>query len=210
MKCAVISIDIFLFVIKSLYLYVPNLIKMEEKDALRELRDNSDKTAFAYLYNLYWRKVYNFTKLYIVSSLDAEEIVQEVFVKLWENRASINVEQNFAGYLFIIIRNLIFNLSRKKLNEEFYKMSVLEAVEESYDMEGELDAANLKVYIDSLIALLSPRQQEVFRLSRDRQLSHKEIAALLQISEKTVECHIAETLKFLKKNIRLYLLFLSV
>lgn len=183
---------------------------MEEKDALRQLRDNSDKTAFAYLYDLYWRKVYNFTKLYIVSSADVEEVVQEVFAKLWENRASINVEQNFAGYLFIIIRNLIFNISRKKLNEEFYKMSVLEAVEESYDMEGELDAANLKIYIDSLIALLSPRQQEVFRLSRDQQLSHKEIAALLQISEKTVECHIADALKFLKKNIRLYLIFLSV
>ncbi len=183
---------------------------MEEKDALKKIKENNDKVAFTYLYNLYWPKVYSFAKLYVLSSFDAEEIVQEVFVKLWEGRLFINEEQNFEGYLFIIIRNLIFNHSRKKLNEDFYKMTVLEAVEESYNIEEELDTANLKTYIDSLVSLLSPRQQEVFRLSRDCQLSHKEIAMKLHISEKTVECHIADALKFLKKNLRLYMVFLSI
>lgn len=183
---------------------------MEERDTLDKIKHNSDKAAFADLYNRYWAKVYNFTKLYVISTYDAEEIVQEVFVRIWEGRALIDTEQNFEGYLFIIIRNLIFNHSRKKLNEEFYKMTVLEAVEESYNIEEELDAANLKVYIDSLVSLLSPRQQEVFRLSRDQHLSHKEIASRLNISEKTVECHISDSLKFLKKNLRLYMLFLSL
>lgn len=183
---------------------------MEERDTLDKIKHNSDKAAFADLYNRYWAKVYNFTKLYVISTYDAEEIVQEVFVRIWEGRALIDTEQNFEGYLFIIIRNLIFNHSRKKLNEEFYKMTVLEAVEESYNIEEELDAANLKIYIDSLVALLSPRQQEVFRLSRDQHLSHKEIALRLNISEKTVECHISDALKFLKKNLRLYMLFLSL
>lgn len=183
---------------------------MEERDTLDKIKHNSDKAAFADLYNRYWAKVYNFTKLYVISTYDAEEIVQEVFVRIWEGRALIDTEQNFEGYLFIIIRNLIFNHSRKKLNEEFYKMTVLEAVEESYNIEEELDAANLKVYIDSLVSLLSPRQQEVFRLSRDQHLSHKEIASRLNISEKTVECHISDSLKFLKKNLRLYILFLSL
>lgn len=183
---------------------------MEERNTLDKIKHNSDKAAFADLYNRYWAKVYNFTKLYVISTYDAEEIVQEVFVRIWEGRALIDTEQNFEGYLFIIIRNLIFNHSRKKLNEEFYKMTVLEAVEESYNIEEELDAANLKVYIDSLVSLLSPRQQEVFRLSRDQHLSHKEIASRLNISEKTVECHISDSLKFLKKNLRLYMLFLSL
>lgn len=183
---------------------------MEERDTLDKIKHNSDKAAFADLYNRYWAKVYNFTKLYVISTYDAEEIVQEVFVRIWEGRALIDTEQNFEGYLFIIIRNLIFNHSRKKLNEEFYKMTVLEAVEESYNIEEELDAANLKIYIDSLVSLLSPRQQEVFRLSRDQHLSHKEIALRLNISEKTVECHISDALKFLKKNLRLYMLFLSL
>lgn len=181
--------------------------QMEEKDALRRMKENDDKAAFAFLYDLYWRKVYNFTKLYVVASCDIEDMVQEVFLKFWERRSSIDEEQNVEGYLFIIIRNLIFNTSRKKLNEQFYKMTLLGAIEESYNLEEELDAANMKVHIDSLIALLTPRQQEVFRLSRDQQLSHKEIAELLQISTKTVETHIAEVLKFLRKNLALYILF---
>ena len=108
------------------------------------------------------------------------------------------------------MRNLVFNRSRKNLNEAFYQLSVIEAVEESYDIEEELDAANLRTHIESLISMLPPRQQEVFRLSRDEELSYREIAEKLQISERTVEHHISDALKFLRKNIKLYTLFLSL
>lgn len=180
---------------------------MNEKEAIIKVKDSNDKSAFAVLYNRYWTKVYNFALLYVTSTFDAEEIVQEVFVRLWEGRASLDAEQNFEGYLFIIIRNLIFNHSRRTFNEDYYKMTVLEAVEVAYDMEGELDAANLKSYIESLVSLMSPRQQEVFRLSRDEQLSYREIALRLQITEKTVERHISDALKILKKNLFLLILF---
>ena len=78
------------------------------------------------------------------------------------------------------------------------------------DIEEELDAANLRTHIESLISMLPPRQQEVFRLSRDEELSYREIAEKLQISERTVEHHISDALKFLRKNIKLYTLFLSL
>ena len=175
---------------------------MNEKEAIIKLKTCNDKAAFAFLYRSYWAKVYNFTRLYITSAVDVEEIVQEVFIKIWENREALDEEQNFAGYLFITMRNLVFNRSRKNLNEPFYQLSVIEAVEESYDIEEELDAA--------LISMLPPRQQEVFRLSRDEELSYREIAERLQISERTVEHHISDALKFLRKNIKLYLLFLSL
>ena len=178
---------------------------MNEKEAIIKLKTCNDKAAFAFLYRSYWAKVYNFTRLYITSAVDVEEIVQEVFIKIWENE-----EQNFAGYLFITMRNLVFNRSRKNLNEPFYQLSVIEAVEESYDIEEELDAANLRTHISALISMLPPRQQEVFRLSRDEELSYREIAERLQISERTVEHHISDALKFLRKNIKLYLLFLSL
>ena len=129
---------------------------------------------------------------------------------MWESRESLDEEQNFAGYLFITMRNLVFNRSRKNLNEAFYQLSVIEAVEESYDIEEELDAANLRTHIESLISMLPPRQQEVFRLSRNEELSYREIAEKLQISERTVEHHISDALKFLRKNIKLYTLFLSL
>lgn len=110
---------------------------MNEKEAIIKLKTCNDKAAFAFLYRSYWAKVYNFTRLYITSAVDVEEIVQEVFIKIWENREALDEEQNFAGYLFITMRNLVFNRSRKNLNEPFYQLSVIEAVEESYDIEEE-------------------------------------------------------------------------
>ena len=89
------------------------------------------------------------------------------------------------------------------MNEDFYKVTVLAALEEPYDVEEEIDAHNLQEYIDRLIDELPPRRREIFNLSRKEQKSYKEIALLLNISEKTVENQISEALKYLKKNITL-------
>ena len=66
---------------------------MNEKEAIIKLKTCNDKAAFAFLYRSYWAKVYNFTRLYITSAVDVEEIVQEVFIKIWENREALDEEQ---------------------------------------------------------------------------------------------------------------------
>lgn len=182
---------------------------MNEKEAVHRLK-NSDKAAFEFLYRLYWTKVYNFTRLYISSNSDTEDIVHEVFIKLWDIRAFVDEEKNFNGFLFIITRNFIFNYSRKAFNESFYKVTTLEALNESYDIENELEASSLRAHIDSLIELLPPRCREVFRMSREQQLTYKEIAERLDLSEKTVEHHITHALKFIKKNLEMYMVFMSL
>lgn len=182
---------------------------MSEEEAVCLLKKNNEK-AFEFLYRKYWAKVYNFTKLYITSVSDAEEIVHEVFVKLWEARMFVNEDKNFDGFLFIITRNLIFNRSRKSFNQVFYQVTIAESMEETYNVEDELAASDLRNHINSLIELMPPRRQEIFRLSREKQLSYKEIAELLDISEKTVEHHIADALKFLKRNMELYLIFCNI
>lgn len=169
-----------------------------------------DKTAFEVLYKRYWLKVYNFTHLYNTSSVEVEEIVQEVFMKLWEVRAFVDESKNLEGFLFIITRNLIFNNSRRYFNETFYELTLFEAMEQSYSIEDELEASDLRNQLEALMEKLSPRQREVFLLSREEHLTYKEIAARLQISEKTVEHHISDTLKFLKKNLRLYAVFICL
>ena len=135
-------------------------------------------------------------------------MVQEVFVKLWEARIFLKEDESFKGFLFIITRNIIFNQFRKSFNENAYKTTVLSSAEVEYDIENEMDAADLQGYIKKLISELTPRQQEVFHLSREEHLSYKEIAIRLSISEKTVERHINEALKFLRKNIYLFFIFL--
>lgn len=111
----------------------------------------------------------------------------------------LDENKSFEGYLFIITRNVIFNHSRRYYKETALKITAIQAVEESYDMEGELDAADLKKYIDELVMQLPPRQQEVFRMSRELHMSNKEIAEHFSITEKAIERHINLALRFLKR-----------
>lgn len=180
---------------------------MEEKELILLLKQGS-KEAFTTLYKQYWKQVYNFSRLYLTNQSAAEEVVQEVFIKIWETREFIREEDHFKGLLFIITRNLVFNQHRKSLNEDFYKVTVLAAMEETYDVEEEIDAKNLREYIDMLIVELPPRRREIFNLSRKEHKSYKEIALQLNISEKTVEHQISEALKYLRKNITMLLLFI--
>lgn len=186
---------------------------MDEKETIVQLKDGNHE-AFAWIYDTYWSQVYNFCRLYITSIEDSKEVVQQVFVKVWEARALIKENENFKGFLFIITRNIIFNQSKKRFNEDFYKLSVLKAYSESnteaqYEIEEELAVKQLGNYINLLIDKLPPRQKEVFVLSRQSHLSYKEISIRLNISEKTVEHHIAKAIKFLRENMQLFLVFLG-
>ena len=113
------------------------------------------------------------------------------------------------GFLFIVTRNLVFNQYRKEVNEDYYKMTVLSALESSYDIEEEIAARDLSRYIDRLIEELPEKRRQIFNLSRKAHKSHKEIALLLGISEKTVENQIREALRFLRKNMLLLICFLG-
>lgn len=163
---------------------------------------------FTDLYNRYWSKVYSFTKLYIISDFDAEEAVQEVFLKVWENLDKINNYKDIDGYLFIITRNIVFNQSRKKINNSFLKYTLSEAftIGEEDSEHNKMISKDLKEYILKVIEELPPRQKEIFKLSRIKKKTYKEIAESLKIAPKTVERHIGEALKYLKKKIFLFTL----
>lgn len=172
---------------------------MNEKQLLISLKEGDHK-AFTLLYNQYWKQVYNFCRLY-VQEYAAEEVMQEVFVKLWTSRASIDEDKNFKGYLFIMTRNLIFNQTRNSMYESAVKMTLMSAVEESCEIEEEISANDLSEYIDGIIKKMPPQRQQIFNLSRKNHLSYREIAEKLNVSEKTVEQSIGRTLKSLKQQI---------
>ena len=180
---------------------------MTEKELIILLKEGDEK-AFTTLYRRYWSKVYNFSRLYLSSILEIEEVVQEVFVKVWESRSLLREDDNFKGFLFVITRNLVFNQFRRSFNENAYKLTVLSSIMPYYNLEEELTAADLQEFIEKMVKELPPRQQEVFNLSRNAHLTYKEISIRLNKNKKTVERHINEALKFLKKNIMFYLIFI--
>ncbi|MGN1220350.1 MAG: RNA polymerase sigma-70 factor [Candidatus Cryptobacteroides sp.] len=164
--------------------------------------------AFEKLYREYWNRVYQFTGLFVDNDFEREDIVQEVFVRLWKKRHLVDSSKEIDGLLFIITRNLVFNRLRKKGNMERIE-SVAEAAGVIYDSDtdSKLDASYLKDYVDKLISVLPERQREAFRLSRQEKLPIKQIALKMGISESGVKRHINLALKFIRANLPLLILF---
>ena len=174
---------------------------MNRRNLLEQFKAG-DSSAFEHLYLDYSPKVFRFARRYTNHHEDAEEIVQDVFIRLWETREAIDPDRNFDNYLFTITRNLIFNRYRAKVNEQQYKTAILASFEQEYECtKEEVIAEDLSQHIDKIVSQFPPKQQKVFNMSRKQMLSHKEIAEKLGITEKTVRAHIYQVLS----KIRLFL-----
>lgn len=163
---------------------------------------HGDREAFTYLYRQYVDKVYYFVFGLVRSPEDAENITQEVFVRLWETRDRIDTGSSFNGYLFTIARNIIFNQHRKRINERTYLDYMSRSFTDS-EAKTEHDYAlhELQEKIDRCIDQLPPMRQKVFVMSRFHGLSHKEISTELGIAEKTIAAHIRLALQSVRKAI---------
>ncbi|MDR1004289.1 MAG: RNA polymerase sigma-70 factor [Prevotellaceae bacterium] len=165
---------------------------------------NGDKAAFSTLYFSSWERVYRFARLYTASESDAEDTVQEVFIKLWDNREQIDENKPIENYLFILTRNHLFNLNQKKRNEEQLQLTALQALDmtEPADANDKLHVEELRKHIARIVDKLPARRKEVFLLSRTGHLSHAEIADRLSITQRAVERHIYLALGTLRSKLR--------
>lgn len=173
---------------------------MEKQIALKVIEGNHD--AFAELYDLYAERIYYFALRFVVSKEDAENVTQEVFVKLWETRERIDINLSLNSYLFTIARNTIFNIHRKRVNELAYLEHLGKYLEQNQvRLENEIIFNDIQARLEKLISELPPQRKKVFELSRKQGLSHKEIAEELKISEKTIETHIRLALKTIRDGL---------
>ena len=157
---------------------------------------------FRKIFDEYSKRIFVFAKGYLKSNEEAEEVVQEVFVKIWNVRASINTELSFKSYLFKITYNYIRELFLKKNRENIYKHEILDfAVDFDNRTEESLDYSSLLELVEKLIDNLPPRQREIILLKKKQGLPIKEIASVLDISHRTVEKHLSEALKNLKRDL---------
>ncbi len=161
-----------------------------------------NKKAFQNLFEEYGKRIFIFAKGYLKSNEEAEEVVQEVFIKIWNIRTSINTELSFKSFLFKITYNYIRELFLKKSRENSYKHEILNlAVDFDNRTEERIDYHSLLELVEKLIDELPPRQKEIIILKKKRGLPVKEIASLLDISPRTVEKHLSEALKYLKREL---------
>ena len=178
--------------------------EFNKEKILSELADDN-KTALEKVFNYYYHRLYNFSKSFLKLEEGIDDILQEVFIKIWQNRKTIKTSESFNAYIFTITRNLLLNELRSRFNNQKIKDAILKAsLAEEYVSFEKLDYLELKGKIEEIIGELPPKQKEIFKLSRTEGLSHKEIAEKMNISTKTVEYHITQSINILKAKLEAY------
>ena len=175
-----------------------------EKDLLR-LVAQGDRTAFEYLFNSYHNKIYSIAFELTESTAIAEEIVQDVFAKLWESRASLASIDYPAKYIYTIARNKTLNhLTRLARDRRLLHQLWVNVSQHDNTTEELLQAQECRQLIDKAISMLSPQRQTIFALSREQGLSHEEIASRLGLSKSRVKNIIVEILKHIRDYLAHY------
>jgi len=174
----------------------------EEKSAVIKLK-RGDLEAFDFLYELYANRLHAFGMKYLRSEADAEELVQSVFIKLWENRKKVDSELSFRSYLFTIAYNDICKLFRQKkylkkyVAETLYGSEMFSSVsEESSDYRSVLKE------VDRIISLMPEKQKRAFLKSKLEGKTSREVAAELGLTAATVDNYVSAALKTLKAGIK--------
>ncbi|MDQ3394826.1 MAG: RNA polymerase sigma-70 factor, partial [Bacteroidota bacterium] len=173
-----------------------------DQDLVLKIKQNDIK-AFEEIYFRYKGKLKSFTNSYIKDSIQSEEVLQEVFIKLWEKRHLIDENLSLKCYLFQIVKNHIFNLFRKKVHEIRLEDGLsVEHYAKNYT-EEQMDYYDLKKTTLDLINKLPLAQRSVITMSKLEELNNDEISIKLNLSKRTVEHHIYLAIKSLKKSLLL-------
>lgn len=181
------------------------MFQKTEKELIIELKKDSIR-AFDYIYGLYARRLYAFCLKYAKSRETTEEIVQDTFVWLWNNRQSITQTNTLKPILFIRAKHLLINAYRKVVNSPVYEdyMDYLDHSSTSSNAtDGMLEYDEFTRKVNALIDQLPSTQQEIIRMSKFEMMSNKEIATRLNYSEQTVKNQLSLGLKQLRKMLNI-------
>ena len=161
------------------------------------------KPAYQELFERYAQRIYNFSFAYLKNKGDAEELVQDVFLKIWEKREMLDHSKNIKSFIFKIAVNTIYDFMRRKnIENAFNDFSKANFNSETENTWHTVIFEDMQQNLQSLILQLPEQQQKIFKLSKTEGLSNDEIAASLSLSKRTVENHLYRAISFLKEHFR--------
>ncbi len=174
-------------------------------DALLVQRISQDcASSFKVLFLQYIDPVTNYAYHICGNEELANDVAQEVFMKVWEKRATLDSRKSIKYFLFVLVRNIIISNFRKLGSYKKYRDHFqFTAERNSNSLEKQLEANELSSLITSAIDKLPEKRKKVFQLSRNDALSYMEIAEKLDISPRTVEVHIALAIKNIREYLRI-------
>ncbi|MEQ7799665.1 RNA polymerase sigma-70 factor [Pedobacter sp. ASV1-7] len=179
-----------------------HIIKLKNEDILLEEISKGNEIAFKTIYDNYFNKLSTYIYKLCKSKDATEEIVNDVFLKIWTSKSDLSIVYSFEAYLFTMARNKAIDYLRKLAKNTHLISELTDQIKNVHnDVEEKLDAEALRMLIDQALSQLSDQKKKIFKMSKEDGYSHDEIAANMQLSKSTVKNHLSETLKHLKKQI---------
>ena len=177
-----------------------------EISTIEALRNGNHK-AFEKVFLAYFDKVKYLLTGLLRSESDAEELAQDIFVRLWMNHTSIDPNKAFSTYLYTTTRNTALNYLKHKLVEENYKNSFNSLDEEADSSDEILFAKEINLLVEMAVCKMPVQRKKIYQMSREKGISNNEIAEELGISKKTVENQLSLALQEIKRVISAFLIF---
>jgi len=183
---------------------ISDLSEAQDRE-LVDLMKKGSRQAFSELYNRYYDQLHYYCKKYINDEVGAEDIVQDIFMQLWETRDTLNIISSFSGYIYGSARNRILKMLRQfDVHLRYAQHILMNAKEWTNETENLIIDNDYAALLNEMVERLTPKQKEVFRLSRIEGLTYKEISEMLQISIPTVQKHasiaLGKIMEFLKQH----------
>lgn len=176
---------------------------LNEKLIIRELR-NGNTQAFVLLYDAYHVRLFNFCVKIIKDKEESKDLVQEVFIKIWETRESLDEDKSFSGFVFKIAKNKVLNRIKKKLSHRIYLVCISEDKKLGTDFNDEVESHEFMGFLKKTIEQLPETTKNIFLLNRNEGLTYKKIAQKLDITENVVDHEIRKALQHIKDQIKKY------
>ena len=156
-----------------------------------------DQVAFAKLYNHYRTPALKFCTSILKDEEEAENMLHEVFIKIWERRIQINPELNFNSYLFTCMRNMAFDYLKKMEKNEWLKQQYMDRIEAIREEDADVLETQIH-HLQVAVGSLSVKRRQILKMTIEEGMSYQEIAELLHISKNTVKNQLVKAKQFLR------------
>lgn len=177
-----------------------------DEEIIAMLRNN-DEQAMIFLYRLYWKNLYTSAYKILKDNETCQDIIQDIFIRIWHKRDQLNITHSIEAYLFASVRYDVYRKIRETKRYEPIVDEMADTIAASKGLDA-MEYKELESHIESVIDTLPAKCKEVYRLSRNELLSHKEIAEKLDISTNAVRNHINKALHYLRKSMHQLSIFL--
>lgn len=182
-------------------------MKLTDEKLVENFKDG-DAKAFEELFHCYYGYLCAYAYKIVQDSANAEEIVQEFFVRLWEKREQLSINTSVKNYFFRSVKNLCINAIQHEKIKSKYAQKVISETDISFSIEDNFIETELSEKINLSIQSLPEKRQEIFRMNREEGLKYREIAEKLNVSVKTVETQMSLAIKTLRKMLKKYSAFI--